>query len=55
MSSKIEVPVVLVVIIGGGGCGLTASIFLNDLKVELLNHVLFERHPGIVLSQSSLQ
>lgn len=40
MSSPIDVPVV---IIGGGGSGLTASIFLSDLNVE---HVLFEKHPG---------
>lgn len=36
----IDVPVVIV---GGGGCGLTASIFLSDLGVE---HFLFEKHPG---------
>ncbi|KAI9742378.1 MAG: hypothetical protein M1818_003911 [Claussenomyces sp. TS43310] len=40
MSAPIEVPVV---IIGGGGCGLSASIFLSDYKIE---HVLFERHAG---------
>ncbi|KAF9888884.1 hypothetical protein FE257_008254 [Aspergillus nanangensis] len=36
----IDIPVV---IIGGGGCGLTTSIFLSNLGVE---HVLFEKHPG---------
>lgn len=36
----IDVPVA---IIGGGGCGLTTSIFLSDLGVE---HFLFEKHPG---------
>ena len=36
----IDVPVVIV---GGGGCGLTTSIFLSDLGVE---HFLFEKHPG---------
>lgn len=35
----IDVPVL---IIGGGGCGLSASIFLSDLGVE---HLLVERHP----------
>ncbi|AZM48652.1 aromatic ring hydroxylase [Streptomyces sp. WAC 06738] len=34
----IEVPVLIV---GGGGCGLSASIFLSDLGVE---HLLVERH-----------
>lgn len=34
----IDVPVL---IIGGGGCGLSASIFLSDLGVE---HLLVERH-----------
>jgi 2,4-dichlorophenol 6-monooxygenase len=33
-----EVPVL---IIGGGGCGLSASVFLSDLGVE---HLLVERH-----------
>jgi 2,4-dichlorophenol 6-monooxygenase len=37
--STIEVPVL---IIGGGGCGLSTSIFLSNLGVE---HVLVERHP----------
>ncbi|KAE8366462.1 FAD binding domain-containing protein [Aspergillus caelatus] len=36
----IDVPVVIV---GGGGCGLTTSIFLSDHGVE---HFLFEKHPG---------
>lgn len=36
----IDVPVVIV---GGGGCGLTTSIFLSDFGVE---HFLFEKHPG---------
>jgi 2,4-dichlorophenol 6-monooxygenase len=34
----IEVPVLIV---GGGGCGLSSSIFLSDLGVE---HLLVERH-----------
>ena len=34
----IDVPVL---IIGGGGCGLSASIFLSDLGVQ---HLLVERH-----------
>jgi 2,4-dichlorophenol 6-monooxygenase len=38
--TTMEVPVL---IIGGGGCGLTSSIFLSDLGV---NHVLVERHEG---------
>jgi 2-polyprenyl-6-methoxyphenol hydroxylase-like FAD-dependent oxidoreductase len=32
-----------VVIIGGGGCGLTLSSFLSDQKIE---HILFEKHAG---------
>lgn len=32
-----------IVIIGGGGCGLTLSSFLSDLKVK---HFLFEKHSG---------
>jgi 2,4-dichlorophenol 6-monooxygenase len=39
-SPIIDVPVV---IIGGGGVGLTLSCFLSDEKVE---HVLFEKHPS---------
>jgi 2,4-dichlorophenol 6-monooxygenase len=38
--AAIEVPVLIV---GGGGCGLSASLFLSDHGVE---HVLVERHPG---------
>jgi 2,4-dichlorophenol 6-monooxygenase len=36
----IEVPVLIV---GGGGCGLSASVFLSDHGVE---HLLVERHAG---------
>jgi 2,4-dichlorophenol 6-monooxygenase len=36
--SAIKVPVLIV---GGGGCGLTSSIFLSDLGVD---HMLIERH-----------
>jgi 2,4-dichlorophenol 6-monooxygenase len=36
----IKVPVLIV---GGGGCGLTSSIFLSALGVD---HLLVERHPG---------
>ncbi|MCU1691860.1 MAG: aromatic ring hydroxylase [Frankiales bacterium] len=36
--SEVQVPVL---IIGGGGCGLSASIFLSNLGVE---HLLVERH-----------
>src|SRR2546423_1751163 len=39
----IEVPVL---IIGGGGCGLSSSIFLSNLGVE---HLLVERHAGTSL------
>ncbi|MET9410876.1 FAD-dependent monooxygenase [Streptomyces sp. NPDC002935] len=35
----IEVPVLIV---GGGGCGLSASVFLSDQGVD---HLLVERHP----------
>lgn len=35
-----EVPVLIV---GGGGCGLAASVFLSDHGVR---HLLVERHPG---------
>ncbi|KAH6972734.1 aromatic ring hydroxylase [Ilyonectria sp. MPI-CAGE-AT-0026] len=39
-----EAPVdVSVVIVGGGSCGLSLSIFLSDLGVD---HVLYECHPG---------
>lgn len=34
-----EVPVLIV---GGGGCGLSASVFLSDQGVD---HLLVERHP----------
>ena len=43
MSDVIEVPVIIV---GGGGCGLTLSSFLSDYGVD---HVLFERHNGTSL------
>jgi 2,4-dichlorophenol 6-monooxygenase len=36
----IEVPVLVV---GAGGCGLSASIFLSDLGI---GHLVVERHPG---------
>ncbi|HTK62460.1 MAG TPA: FAD-dependent monooxygenase [Pseudonocardia sp.] len=36
--TEIDVPVLIV---GGGGCGLSSSIFLSDLGVE---HLLVERH-----------
>ena len=32
-----------VLIVGGGGCGLTSSLILSDLGVE---HLLIERHAG---------
>jgi 2,4-dichlorophenol 6-monooxygenase len=35
-----------VLIVGGGGCGLTASLLLSQLGVE---HLLVERHPGTAL------
>ncbi len=35
-----------VLIVGGGGCGLAASIMLSDLSVD---HLLIERHPGTAL------
>lgn len=38
--ADLEVPVLIV---GGGGCGLSASIFLSNLGVE---HLLVERHPS---------
>ena len=37
-SADLEIPVLIV---GGGGCGLTTSIVLSDLGIE---HVLIERH-----------
>lgn len=40
MSSGAEIPVV---IIGGGGCGLTLSGFLSNYGIE---HVLLEKHTG---------
>jgi 2,4-dichlorophenol 6-monooxygenase len=40
MSTDIDVPVL---VIGGGGCGLSSSIFLSNLGVR---HLLVERHPG---------
>src|SRR5215208_6982448 len=40
MSTIIDTPVL---IIGGGGCGLSSSIFLSNHGVE---HLLVERHPG---------
>jgi len=39
-SPDIEVPVLIV---GGGGCGLTTSILLSDFGIE---HLLVERHAG---------
>ncbi|WP_405824044.1 FAD-dependent monooxygenase [Streptomyces sp. NBC_00838] len=39
MMEAVEVPVLIV---GGGGCGLSASVFLSDHGVE---HLLVERHP----------
>lgn len=35
-----------VLVIGGGGCGLSSSIFLSNLGVD---HVLVERHPGTAI------
>lgn len=43
MSELIEVPIIIV---GGGGCGLTLSSFLSDYGVE---HLLFERRAGASL------
>ena len=34
---------VSVIIVGGGGCGLTCSSFLSDYGID---HFLFERHAG---------
>lgn len=38
--THVEVPILIV---GGGGCGLSSSIFLSDFGIE---HLLVERHPG---------
>lgn len=35
-----------VLVIGGGGCGLSSSIFLSNLGVD---HLLVERHPGTAI------
>lgn len=35
-----------VLVVGGGGCGLSSSIFLSNLGVD---HVLVERHPGTAI------
>lgn len=43
MTDLIDTPVI---IIGGGGCGLTSSITLSNLNIE---HILFEKHPGTSL------
>ena len=43
MVNIVNVPVI---IIGGGGCGLTMSCFLSDFGIE---HFLFERHQGTSL------
>lgn len=40
MSQEVQVPVVIV---GGGGCGLTLSGFLSNYGIE---HVLVEKHNG---------
>lgn len=40
MPDIIDVPVIIV---GGGGCGLSLSAFLSDYNIE---HYLFERHSG---------
>jgi 2,4-dichlorophenol 6-monooxygenase len=41
-----------VLIVGGGGCGLSASIMLSDLGVR---HLLVERHPGTSLMPKAHQ
>ncbi len=46
MSSQPEELEIPVLIVGGGGCGLTTSILLSDLGVE---HLLVERHPGTAI------
>jgi len=43
VSNSHEILEVPVLVVGGGGCGLTASILLSDLGVE---HLLVERHAG---------
>ena len=40
MSSEVVVPIIIV---GGGGCGLTLSSFLSNYGIE---HVLIEKHQG---------
>ena len=40
MSGIVDIPVI---IIGGGGCGLTMSSFLSNYGI---GHYLFERHPS---------
>lgn len=40
MQEIIDIPVIIV---GGGGCGLSLSCFLSDYGID---HVLFERHHG---------
>ena len=40
MPNEIQVPIVVV---GGGGCGLTLSSFLSNYGIE---HVLIEKHNG---------
>ena len=35
-----------VLIVGGGGCGLSASVMLSDLGID---HLLVERHPGTAI------
>lgn len=35
-----------VLVVGGGGCGLSSSVMLSDLGVD---HLLVERHPGTAL------
>lgn len=40
MPNEVEVPIVIV---GGGGCGLTLSGFISNYGIE---HVLIEKHKG---------
>lgn len=35
-----------VLVVGGGGCGLSASVMLSDLGID---HLLIERHPGTAI------